>query len=44
MSPILAPLAPFKKQMVVISGLTHHAADASKTAPTAITRAAPARG
>ena len=29
MSPILAPLAPFRQQMVVFSGLTHHQADAS---------------
>ena len=29
MSPILTPLTPFKQQMLVISGLTHHQADAS---------------
>src|SRR5262245_15105149 len=29
MSPILAPLAPFRQQMAVFSGLTHHQADAS---------------
>jgi len=29
MSPILTPLAPFKQRMLVISGLTHHQADAS---------------
>ena len=28
-SPILTPLTPFKQQMLVISGLTHHQADAS---------------
>ena len=30
LSPILEPLAPFKKQMVVVSGLAHRAADASE--------------
>jgi len=29
MSPILTPLAPFKQRLLVISGLTHHQADAS---------------
>src|SRR5262249_46684821 len=29
LSPILAPFAPFKQQLIVISGLTHHQADAS---------------
>ena len=30
LSPILEPLAPFKKQMVVVGGLAHRAADASE--------------
>lgn len=30
LSPILEPLAAFKNQMVVFSGLTHHSADASE--------------
>ena len=30
LSPILAPLAPFKNQMLVVSGLAHRSADASE--------------
>jgi hypothetical protein len=30
MSPILQPLEPFRKRMVVVGGLTHHTADASE--------------
>jgi len=30
LSPILAPLEPFRKRMVVVGGLTHHTADASE--------------
>ena len=44
LSPILAPFAPFRNQMLVVSGLAHRSADASEMAPTAITRGARARG
>ena len=44
LSPILTPLAPFREQMVVVSGLTSTRPTRRTTAPTAITRAARARG
>ena len=44
LSQILAPLAPYRDRMVVVSGLTQPGRNAGTTAPAAITRAARARG